>query len=231
MLTSSKLLLVGIAAHATAAIIPVSVGRAGLRFDPAEIRGHMGDVIEFRFWPRNHSVVAGDFENACQPLEDGGFFSGFFPTALDTVNDRVFRVTITHDNPVPIYCSQNNGQHCKNGMVAVINPRDSGSQTLNAYRRLASEAGNATSPSGGHFGGEIVQVGGGQGTQTSIEFSTSVTTVTGHVPGETTSPTTTRTQTGTAATTTGTTEPTNGAGLAAAPVAGLLVAAAAAVFV
>ncbi|KXX76270.1 hypothetical protein MMYC01_207178 [Madurella mycetomatis] len=229
MPTPSNLLLASLSAHVMAAIIPVSVGRAGLNFDPAEIRGHMGDVIEFRFWPRNHSVVAGNFENACQPAEDGGFFSGFFPTAPNTVNNQVFRVAITHNNPVPIYCSQNNGQHCKNGMVAVINPGDSGSHTLNAYHRLAGGAGNATSPSGGPFGGEVAQMEGGQGTQISPGSSTSVTTLTTGGPGETSS-TTTGTETGTAAAT-GTPQTSNGADVVAAPAVRLLVAAAAAVFV
>jgi plastocyanin len=58
----------------------VSVGKNGLTFEPNEIRAQQGDVIEFRFWPRNHSVVAGDFNNPCRPAEDNGFFSGFFPT-------------------------------------------------------------------------------------------------------------------------------------------------------
>lgn len=119
-------------------------------------------------------------------------------------------------------------------MVAVINPRGDGSHTLNAYRRLASGAGNATSPPGGPFGGEVAQMEGGHGTQTSDGPSSSVSTITTDGPGETTSPTTTTTtgtDTGTAATTTGTSQPSSGADAAVAPAAGLLVAVAAAVFV
>jgi plastocyanin len=79
MLSSVTVLLAatGIAAAAT---IPVSVGMNGLTFEPNEIHAQQDDVIEFRFWPRNHSVVAGDFNNACRPAEENGFFSGFFPT-------------------------------------------------------------------------------------------------------------------------------------------------------
>ena len=73
---------------ATAATIPVSVGKNGLTFEPNMIHAQQGDVIEFRFWPRNHSVVAGDFNEACRPASENGFFSGFFPTQPDTVNVR-----------------------------------------------------------------------------------------------------------------------------------------------
>ncbi|KAH6856148.1 hypothetical protein B0I37DRAFT_366679 [Chaetomium sp. MPI-CAGE-AT-0009] len=152
---------------AAATTIPVSVGRNGLTFEPNVIRAHEGDVIEFRFWPRNHSVVAGDFTQACRPATDNGFFSGFFPTQPDTVNAEVFRVTVTHTNPVPLYCSQNTGQHCKNGMVAVINPADVGRLTLKAYADLACAAGNATSPSGGAFGGVVAPNPGASGSGSS----------------------------------------------------------------
>ncbi|KAH6632261.1 Cupredoxin, partial [Chaetomium tenue] len=134
---------------AAAATIPMSVGKNGLTFEPNMIHAQEGDVVEFRFWPRNHSVVAGHFNEACRPASENGFFSGFFPTQPDTVNAEVFRVTVTHTNPVPVYCSQNTGQHCKNGMVAVINPAGVGRLTLAAYAALARAAGNATSPPGG----------------------------------------------------------------------------------
>lgn len=70
-------------------------------------------------------------------------------------------MTVTHTNPVPIYCSQNTGAHCKNGMVAVINPeQDGGRQTLEAYKRLAADVPDAVSPSGGAFGGIVAQMDG-----------------------------------------------------------------------
>jgi plastocyanin len=86
MLTTAVFLAT--AGLAAAATIPVSVGKNGLTFEPNVIRAQEGDVIEFRFWPRNHSVVAGDFANACRPAADNGFFSGFFPTQPNTVNVR-----------------------------------------------------------------------------------------------------------------------------------------------
>ncbi|KAL2262261.1 hypothetical protein VTK26DRAFT_1943 [Humicola hyalothermophila] len=175
MIASTKLVaLAGLAGQAFAATIPVSVGRDGLTFDPNVIHAHEGDVIEFRFWPRNHSVVAGDFHDGCRPArrEGDGFFSGFFPTEPGTVNDQVFRVTVTHTGPVPVYCSQNNGQHCRNGMVAVINP--AGRFTLEAYAALARNVpgGNATSPQGGPFGGVVAQNTGTVTTATATATAT-----------------------------------------------------------
>ena len=43
-------------------------------------------TIEFRYWPRNKSVVAGDFSYACRPAMFYGFFSSFFPNTVGTVN-------------------------------------------------------------------------------------------------------------------------------------------------
>jgi hypothetical protein len=88
-------ILLAAAGLATADTIPVSVGRDGLTFDPNVIRAHEGDVIEFRFWPRNHSVVAGHFSEACRPAEDNGFFWGLFPTQPDTIN-------VASPSPIPI---------------------------------------------------------------------------------------------------------------------------------
>lgn len=51
-------------------------------FDPSTITAKDGDVLEFIFEPKNHSVVAGDYRYPCSPLELGtGFFSGFFATS------------------------------------------------------------------------------------------------------------------------------------------------------
>ncbi len=83
--STAALLLAG-AGLATAATIPVSVGKNGLTFDPSTIHASVGDVVEFHYWPLNHSVVAGDFSSACRPASSGGFFSGFFPTKAGTVN-------------------------------------------------------------------------------------------------------------------------------------------------
>lgn len=77
-----------LAFQASAVIKPISVGRDGLTFDPNTTTAAIGDIIEFRFWARNHSVVAGHFTQGCVPASRGGFFSGFIPTAAGARNVR-----------------------------------------------------------------------------------------------------------------------------------------------
>lgn len=55
-------------------------------FDPDEVEAAKGDVVEFHFEKGNHSVVAGNYEWPCSPLEfqsEGSFFSGFIDTDDD----------------------------------------------------------------------------------------------------------------------------------------------------
>ena len=162
---------------------------------------------------------------------------------------QVFRVTVSHTNPEPIYCAQNTGQHCKNGMVAIINP--SGSLTLDAYSALARNAGNALVPATGAFGGQAApnqsasSSGAGSSSSSGAGVSTTTTTQTGSF---TTTATATETQTGgggggggasstqtQSATTTSSTGKPSGTGNAAAgvavPVAGLVAVAVGAFFV
>jgi plastocyanin len=55
-----------------------------LRFDPAQATAKEGDVLEFHFEPKNHSVAMGEFgsiNGPCVPANQGGFFSGYMPTS------------------------------------------------------------------------------------------------------------------------------------------------------
>jgi hypothetical protein len=116
-------------------------------------------------------------------------------------------------------------------MVAVINPAGSGELTFDAYAALARGAGNATSPSGGAFGGRVAP--------NSAASSTATITV----AESTETQTQTQTQTGTGTPTgggggggtwTATNAPTgtgNAAAGLAVPVAGLLAVAMGAFFV
>ncbi|KAF2744982.1 hypothetical protein M011DRAFT_385142, partial [Sporormia fimetaria CBS 119925] len=104
-----------------------------LVFTPDTIQANIGDQITFEFFPKNHSVVQADFNNPCNPKEDG-IFSGFFPTANGAAN-RTFTITVEDKKPIWLYCSALQPQpHCKQGMVAVINPPAEGPNTLEAFR-------------------------------------------------------------------------------------------------
>lgn len=52
----------------------------GLEFSPSSTTAEIGDVLEFHFYPRNHSVAQGFYANPCQPAQAGGFFSGYVPS-------------------------------------------------------------------------------------------------------------------------------------------------------
>lgn len=48
------------------------------KFNPDSATAESGDILEFHFESSNHSVVAGDYQYPCSPLQLGtGFFSGF----------------------------------------------------------------------------------------------------------------------------------------------------------
>jgi len=55
----------------------------GLHFEPENVVAEPGDLIEFHFLPKNHTVVQSSFDKPCEPLANGqGVFSGFnFATA------------------------------------------------------------------------------------------------------------------------------------------------------
>ncbi|KAK4640802.1 hypothetical protein QC761_606820 [Podospora bellae-mahoneyi] len=233
MKLSSIFSLAGLVSQTTAITWNVSVGKNGLTFEPNEIRAGAGDIIQFIFWPRNHSVVAGEFTRPCIPRLTGGFWSGFFPTAVDTINSQLFRIQINSSEPFVFYCSQNNGQHCKNGMFGIINPGVTGITTLSSYRNLAAGAGNATSPRVPSFGGQIgenpnTSVPPSSSTSTSSAATSTLLTSTSTITSGTVTSATTITSTSTGSSTS--TRTGNAAARTGAPVAALVVAGAAAMF-
>lgn len=135
-----------------------------------------------------------------------------------------FHVTINHTNPIPIYCAQ--AKHCATGMVAVINGGANG-QTLDEYKKLAANFNAAgVAPAQQPFGGVNAPLQSSDSGSSSSSSSSSAgggsPTPSTTTPGGTTNttPTPTPSKSGNAA-----------AGLAAAPVAGLLAAAAGVLFV
>lgn len=66
-------------ATAAQAGITISINAVDTAFEPNTAAAAVGDVVEFHFQPSNHSVVRGELDKACEPLEKDGFFSGFVP--------------------------------------------------------------------------------------------------------------------------------------------------------
>ncbi|TVY20065.1 putative GPI-anchored cupredoxin [Lachnellula arida] len=114
---------------APAATHTVSVGADGFNFSPNQVFANVGDIIEYRFYPQNHSVARAAFgSNPCIPYEDTGpgrvgFWSGFRPIALVLSDPPIYSLPINDTDPVFFYCSAPGA--CLEGMVGVINPNSS----------------------------------------------------------------------------------------------------------
>ncbi|KAH0544696.1 hypothetical protein FGG08_001201 [Glutinoglossum americanum] len=129
----------------------IEVGNGGLTFSPDTLNVPVGDTIEFRFYPMNHSVVQSTFDSPCVPSGDSALFSGFFPVQSGMAGTS-WTIKVTDTKAIWLYCSQ--GSHCQMGMAAVINPPSSG-KTLSAYKQAAVNIGasaNPASPQGGVIG-------------------------------------------------------------------------------
>lgn len=115
-----------------------TVENNGLHFEPQNVVAEIGDLIEFHFLPKNHTVVQSSFDKPCEPLEGGkGIFSGFnFKTDVGEA-PNVFQFTVQNKEPFWYYCSQTVGNHCQSGMSGVINQNFNSDKTLDAYKANA----------------------------------------------------------------------------------------------
>ncbi|KAH4069599.1 hypothetical protein HBH98_067020 [Parastagonospora nodorum] len=107
----------------------VQVGLADHKFVPDVTEAKIGDTVEFRFYPTNHSVVRAEYNFPCIPYEmtgnnKQGFFSGF--NAVSKVLDDAprYSIKINDTNPIYFYCSAP-GSCITYGMVGAINPNSS----------------------------------------------------------------------------------------------------------
>ncbi|KUI55325.1 hypothetical protein VP1G_02676 [Cytospora mali] len=126
----------------------VVAGRGGaLIFDPDNVVAEIGDIVEWHFLPKNHSVAQSSFAQPCVPDAAAAqpFFSGFQPIATGQAPD-VFQIVVQDENPIWYYCAQTNGNHCQNGMSGVINQNFSSPNTLAAYKAAAAQTGISVVP-------------------------------------------------------------------------------------
>lgn len=108
-----------------------------LIFDPDNVVAEIGDIVEWHYLPKNHSVAQSSFGKPCEPLDTGnGFFSGFQPVASGQAPD-VFQIVVEDSNPIWYYCAQTVGSHCQKGMAGVINQNFNSANTLAAYKTAA----------------------------------------------------------------------------------------------
>ncbi|KAF9003040.1 Cupredoxin [Cyathus striatus] len=118
----------------------VSVGAGGaLRYDPQFVTANAGDIINFIFHPKNHTVTQSSFNTPCNKL-DGGFDTDFNQFVADESGDLPVRnFTVPQSSgPLWFYCKQRVGNHCGTGMVFAINaPADPDPHSFTAFQNLA----------------------------------------------------------------------------------------------
>ncbi|TAQ90223.1 hypothetical protein B7494_g1491 [Chlorociboria aeruginascens] len=129
----------GMATAASAASILIAVGQDGLKFIPESVTAEVGDTLEFRFYPGDHSVVSSTFDEPCVP-NSPAFFSGYVPG--DPSGSVTFVTTVNTTDPIWFYCSLR--KHCELGMVGVINPPCD--EALAAYKSKAASVAVASAP-------------------------------------------------------------------------------------
>lgn len=131
-------------------VVKVSNKKGDLVFEPNNLQAAAGDMVQFHFYPKNHSVVQSTFDQPCQPIKNNmpaaaGFFSGFMPVKPDAAMMPSYTIMVNDTKPIWYYCSQ--GDHCQDGMVGVINPPAANqSRTIESFTSLAKKATENLSP-------------------------------------------------------------------------------------
>lgn len=120
----------------------VTVGYLSWQFNPDTIIAKVGDVVQFQFFPPNHSVVRAEYEYPCIPYEmtgphKTGFFSGFHYVPSVTEEPPLWNLTINDTSPIFFYCSAV-GSCIRQQMVGVINPNEI--ETLDMQKAYAKNS-------------------------------------------------------------------------------------------
>ncbi|KAF2759596.1 hypothetical protein EJ05DRAFT_437168 [Pseudovirgaria hyperparasitica] len=137
------------AAEATGAPTPL------LSYNPESVKANVGDVIDFQFMPKNHTVTQSTFGKPCVKME-GGADSGFMPNP-DGKAGVSWKFTVPSTDPIWMYCKQKTGNHCGVGMVFAINPNDNtvdmakagGDKTFAAFKMAAIAQNGTAAMTGG----------------------------------------------------------------------------------
>ncbi|KAF6755829.1 Cupredoxin [Ephemerocybe angulata] len=103
------------------ATFTVTVGNnASLLYEPSSVTAKAGDVIEFEFTSKNHTVTQSTFDKPCVAKADG-VNSGFQLVPAGTTIFPKWSITVQNDTaPLWFFCAQ--APHCSKGMVFAINP-------------------------------------------------------------------------------------------------------------
>ncbi|KAG0633124.1 hypothetical protein HOY80DRAFT_897012 [Tuber brumale] len=146
-------------------VIQVGDVSGALKFYPETVTAKAGDMVQFQFYPQNHSVAQSSFDKPCQPLAQTNgsapFWSGFMPVSPSSNQMPVFSIIVRDDKPIWFYCAT--GKHCQGGMAGVINPPADGGRNIGAYKTAAMSVALTGVPNGAAGSGGNSSTGSGSG--------------------------------------------------------------------
>ncbi|KAF2466367.1 uncharacterized protein BDR25DRAFT_345585 [Lindgomyces ingoldianus] len=134
-------------------VVQVGGANGSLVFSPSNVVAEPGDLVQFQFNAKNHSVIQSTFDQPCIPIQNvmanktDAFYSGFMPTTrtiADNKNVLTYTVRVMNKTPMWYYCGQ--AKHCQAGMVGSINAATSGNKTIEAFKALAASASEVLIP-------------------------------------------------------------------------------------
>lgn len=135
-------------------IVNVGDNNGSLKFFPEKIVAEVGSIVQFQFYPKNHTITESSFAAPCVPIasnlttpERPGQKSGFVPVSADTTFRPVYNLIVNDTKPMWIFCGQQ--PHCARGMAMVINQNmSSPDKTLEKYKEAAAKLAPAAPPAG-----------------------------------------------------------------------------------
>ncbi|KAF2740816.1 hypothetical protein EJ04DRAFT_424239 [Polyplosphaeria fusca] len=130
-------------------VVQVGGPNGSTEFLPNNVKAMPGDLVQFQFNVKNHSVVQSTFDQPCIPIQNvmanktDAFFSGFMLSnhtfgSPSTAGVLTYTVRVMDEKPIWFYCSQ--AKHCQSGMVGAINAAETGNKTVAAFAQLAGAA-------------------------------------------------------------------------------------------
>src|SRR5690242_18228234 len=128
----------------------IQVGLLDHKMRPETTEAHVGDIIEFHFYPLNHSIVRAEYGFPCIPYEmtgsgKQGFFSGFHHVGRVLDNPPKYSIRVNDTEPIFFYCSAP-GSCITWGMVGGINMNSS--MSIDRQRTLAMDSTYMLQPRG-----------------------------------------------------------------------------------
>lgn len=93
-----------------------------VKFVPNNVEAKVGDVVEFDFLAKSHSLTQSEFVTPC--TYNGGFDTGLNqPNPMNVSGLHVVPFTVSTEKPQWFYCKQQGPpNHCGKGMVFGLNP-------------------------------------------------------------------------------------------------------------